>query len=483
MKKSVCGFFLALAFAAGLSALEVNRPELEVSGDADAIQFENYGGPHAVIDSAAAIVNIGTELGLEVAQSLEEFVSVRPGAKYSLIHAVDLSVAEKLDADILILNSNAGVDHIKNLRRIITGYLQAAYGYETADAEVIATFITVYNAVYRKDIGTFEERYKQVVLDNITEDKVGLSTNWADWAGNTEIVIPLNDVQSGISAVDTTVISDENVVNALRQEDDKAVDLREDMLEIKEKETATATEKAQEAQKAAAQERKEGNKEQAEEFAKESAEQQEIADRKNEEVKVEQKVLEEDKKELGIAVPEVEDKSAYLTGLFVVNESSNLYTLITVNGITGAVVRKSPVNQIKGKTVFVVSDITITSQDNADVYEFYDDMYLAMCGVNDGHSAPRLCLIDSDALELKKQSAEILSDSSELAVRDGAYYVVVKVDGKCHVASYSKDLVLANMSTLEVSPSTPLNMMASGILVTDVSGNPRMLDASLNEVW
>ena len=213
---------------------------------------------------------------------------------------------------------------------------------------------------------------------------------------------------------------------------------------------------------AAAQERKEGNKEQAEEFAKESAEQQEIADRKNEEVKVEQKVLEEDKKELGIAVPEVEDKSAYLTGLFVVNESSNLYTLITVNGITGAVVRKSPVNQIKGKTVFVVSDITITSQDNADVYEFF---------------------YDSDALELKKQSAEILSDSSELAVRDGAYYVVVKVDGKCHVASYSKDLVLANMSTLEVSPSTPLNMMASGILVTDVSGNPRMLDASLNEVW
>ncbi|MCR5764089.1 MAG: hypothetical protein K6G00_11980 [Treponema sp.] len=481
MKKSVCGLFFALAFAAALSALEVNRPELEESGSVDTVQFENYGGPHAVIDTAAAIVNIGTELGLEVAQDLENFAVIRPDAKYSLIHAVDSSVAEKLDADILILNKNAGVDHIKNLRRIITGYLQAAYDYESEDAEVIATFITVYNAVYRNDIATFEERYKQIVLDNVTEDKVGLSTVWSDWAGNSQIVIPLNDVQGGISAVDTTVISDENVVEALRQEEDKAVDLREDMLEIKEKETVNATEKAQEAQKAAAQERKEGNQEKAEEFAQESAEQQEIADRKTEEVKVEQKELEEDMKELGMAVPEVEDTSSYLTGLFVVNEASNLYTLITVNGITGEVIRKSSVNQIKGKTVYVVSDITITQE--GDVYEFYDDMYLAMCGIDDGHSAPRLCLIDSSALELKKQSDEILSDSSELIERNGDYYVIVKSDGKHYVACYSKDLMLKNISTLEVSPSTPLNMLASGILVTDVQGNPRMLDASLAEIW
>ena len=253
------------------------------------------------------------------------------------------------------------------------------------------------------------------------------------------------------------------------------------MLEIKEKETASATEKAQEAQKAAAQERKEGNQEKAEEFAKESAVQQEIADRKNEEVKTEQKALEEDKKELGIAVPEVEDTSNYLTGLFVVNEASNLYTLITVNGLTGEVVRKSSVNQIRGKTVYVVSDITITQE--GDVYEFYDDMYLAMCGVNDGHSVPRLCLIDSDALELKKQSTEILSDSSQLIERNGDYYVVVKSGDKHYVACYAKDLTLKNMSSLEVSPSTPLNIMTSGILVTDTMGNPRMLDSSLNEIW
>lgn len=481
MKRILCALFFTLAFTASLFALEVNKNELEVSGNADAVQFENYGGPHAVIDSAAAIVNIGSELGREVAEDLENFAVIRPGAKYSLIHAVDLSVAEQLDADILILNKNAGVDHIKNLRRIITGYLESAYGYEQADAEVIATFITVYNAVYRNNLSIFEERYKQVVLDNIAEDKVGLSTNWADWAGNTQIVIPLNDVQGGISAVDTTVITDENVVNALRQDEDKAIELREEMLEIKEKETKSATEKAQDAQKAAAQERKEGNKEKAEEFAQESAEQQQIADRKNEEVKEEQKTLEEDKKELGMAVPEVEDKSSYLTGLFVVNESSNLYTLITVNGITGAVVTKSPVKQIKGKTVFVVSDITVVQE--GDVYEFYDDMYLAVCGVNDGHSAARLCLIDTDELELKKQSEEVLSDSSEFITNNGDYYVVVNVDGKNHVACYSKDLTLKNMSTLEVSPSTPLNIMAAGILVTDATGNPRMLDSTLNEIW
>ncbi|MBR1912244.1 MAG: hypothetical protein IJ828_07800, partial [Treponema sp.] len=96
MKKSICGLLISLAFAAGLPALEVNRPELEVSGSIDSVQFENYGGPHAVIDSAAAIVNIGTELGREAAADIENFAVIRPGAKYSLIHAVDLSTTEKL---------------------------------------------------------------------------------------------------------------------------------------------------------------------------------------------------------------------------------------------------------------------------------------------------------------------------------------------------------------------------------------------------
>ncbi|MBR6154665.1 MAG: hypothetical protein IKQ43_09565, partial [Treponema sp.] len=268
MKKIFCTLMMTSALLVSAFALNVDEVELKVPGSVDAVQFENYGGPHAHIDTADAIVNIGAELGRDVAADLEKSEYYRPNAKYSLIHVVDPSVTEGRDADILILNETAGVDHIKNLRRIVTGFLQAAYNYSREDAEVIATYVTVYNAVYRQQIQVFQERYKPAVLSYLDADKVGLSTNWEDWAGKTQIVIPLNDVNSGISVVDTTTISDDKVVEALRQEEDKAIEVREDMTDLKQREATSATEKAQEAQKDATVQRNAGNTEQATQSAK-----------------------------------------------------------------------------------------------------------------------------------------------------------------------------------------------------------------------
>ena len=68
---------------------------------------------------------------------------------YYVIHAVDPNTKEKLDADILIIGENAQVDHVQNLRRILSSYLSSAYDYSRQDADTLAHFITVYNAVYR----------------------------------------------------------------------------------------------------------------------------------------------------------------------------------------------------------------------------------------------------------------------------------------------------------------------------------------------
>ena len=251
MKKLLCILVSALATGALAWSLGVDEPEIQSAGK-DSVQFENYGGPHAVIETAAAITNIGTELGRVVAQDLAAPVTAGAGGKYTVIHAVDPEAEEGLDADIMLLNPNAGVDHIKNLRRIITGYLEAAYGYDSEDAETIAVFVTVYNAVYRGQLDYFAEKYKDAVMDELDEEKVGLSTVWSEWPGNTQIVIPLNDPESGISSVDTTTISDEQVVEALRQDEDKGIEARQAMTEIKEKEATTATQRAQDAQKEAA---------------------------------------------------------------------------------------------------------------------------------------------------------------------------------------------------------------------------------------
>ncbi len=482
MKKIISVFVAAMTLVLSVSALNVDEVELKVPGSVDSVQFENYGGPHAHIDSAQAIVNIGAGLGRHVALDVDLTEYYEPSAKYSLIHVVDPSVSEGRDADILVLNENAGVDHIKNLRRIVTGFLQAAYDYNQSDAETIATFVTVYNAVYRNQISVFQERYKPAVLSYLDEDKVGLSTNWEDWAGKTQIVIPLNGMQAGLSVVDTTTITDDKVIEAMRQEEDKAIEVRENMTDIKEREAEGATERARDAQKEAAQERKEGNVEEAKQAAAVASEEQKIADRKNMEVRKETQTIEADKAVLNGETVPVVDKSSYLTGLFVVDDARDLYTLITVDGKNGDIILRSPVKQIKGKTVYIVDNISLEYEGETNLF---DKMFLAVCGVNDGHSAIRLCLIDSETLELKGQSSQVLSENTEFLFHANNYYVVVQGDGgRYFVAAFDKNLKLLNESELSVSPATPLYEINAGLLVTDSNGNPSLLDyATLSQVW
>ena len=488
MKKLLGVLAMAAVSLASVWALGVDEPELQSTG-ADGIQFENYGGPHVVIETAAAITNIGTELGRVVASDVEKAVIVKPEGKYTLIHAVDSSTKEKLDADILVLNPNAGVDHIRNLRRIITGFLEAAYSYEREDAETIATFVTIYNAVYRGNLSNFSGKYKDAVLQNLSEEKVGLSTIWSEWPGNTQIVIPLNDPQGGISSVDTTTITDKQVVEALRQEEDKGIAARENMAEIKEREAVTATQKAQEAQRTAAEERKAAAvaptreekaaaTERAEKAAEAATDQQHLADRKNVEVKTERQEIAIDQ---GKAVPEV-DRSNYLTGLFGADDRSGFYRLLTVDGNTGEVVLSSPVTQIRGKTVFTVADVNIAQEDG--VSAVYPSLFVAVCGTNDGHSAVKLCLIDSVSLEILKQSDETLADTTELLRNNDSFYVLVKLDGACYVGMYDKNLSLVRRSSVAVKPTTPLNVVPKGLLVTAADGSPLLLDMrSLEGLW
>src|SRR5574344_1204163 len=242
-------------------AIEVNQPELQsVTGT---VEFQNYNGPHSVIDSLSSIKAIGSGLGRTVASDVNKAGTFgSTNGRYYVIHCVDAKQKDKLDADIFIIGPDATVDHIRNLRYIIAAYLTSAYGYSDKDASTIATFVTVYNAVYRGKLDTFKTKYKDVVTPNLTADKCGLSTKWSDWPGQSQIVIPLSDLTGGLSTVDTSVISDKKVVQSMKEEDNKGVDERKNMVDIKEREADTATEKAQTAQKEATEETKKATEQQ-----------------------------------------------------------------------------------------------------------------------------------------------------------------------------------------------------------------------------
>jgi len=254
MKKLVSaalGLFLCLS----VQSLEVDRNEVAAAEIGNAIEFVNYTGPYSVISTAEEISGIGTSLGTAAAGiSSGSGGSVGEADRYSVIHAVDPSVTTGFDADILVLGKDVGVDHIDNLRRIIAAYLSAAYGYSRKDSATLATFITVYNAVYRGKMDIFTGRYKKVVTGNLSAEKAGLSVLYSEWPGRSQIVIPLSEARLAgtVSTIDTTTLTDKSVVGKMKEEPGSGVDTRKDMVELKEKESAAAQDRAGTAQESAA---------------------------------------------------------------------------------------------------------------------------------------------------------------------------------------------------------------------------------------
>ncbi len=522
MKKTLLLLALSLLLSAGLFALEVNQPELTSTGD-QTIEFINYTGPHKVIDSIAAIKGIGSGLGKQIAGDPSKSTSTNKNSKYWVIHAIDENETGKLDADILYIGSNATVDHITNLRRIISAYLVSAYGYSEKDADTISVFITVYNAVYRGKLDTFKSKYKNIVIQNLTADNCGLSVTYKDWPGKSEIVIPLYDVKNGgLSTVDTSVISDSSVVKSMKEDDDKNVESRKEMVDIKEREADEASTKAQEAQKKAVTEQKkldeekkktEETKKEAEQAKKtaeekqkvaeenpddkkaqkeaeeakqeaeekqqaaaeqqqkqeeqqaktdeakqEAKEQQARADKKETEAQTERKEIAKDQAE----VQKKEAQQALMTtefGIILSDEANMLSRLVKFNIQNGEVVKNSPVAQIRNRTVYKEGD-----------------GFIAIAGENAGNGSVKLVTISPDTLEISDESDNQIAEDSVL-VQDGKeYYCVVEESGKFYLAKFAGDLSLKLKSEIQVKSGTPVTVTDGGIVVTDSNGRLRLLD-------
>ena len=522
MKKSVILLALTALLTSGILALEVNKDELGSTGDTT-IEFINYTGPHKVIDSIASIKSIGSNMGSQIAKDPAKSAETAKNAKYYVIHAIDENETGKLDADILFIGSDATVDHITNLRRIISAYLSSAYGYSEKDSDTLSVFITVYNAVYRGKLDTFKSKYKDVVIKNISADNCGLSVNYKDWPGKSEIVRPLYDVkEGGLSTVDTSVISDSSVVKSMKEDDDKNVESRKDMVDIKEREADAASEKAKEAQKKAvteqkklddekkktqeskkeaqtaqkkaeekqkvaeenpndkkaqkeaqeakkeAEEKKQAAEEQQEkqdkqqaktdEAKQEAKEQQARADKKETEAQNERKEIAKDQAE----VQKKEAAQALMTtefGIILSDEANMLSRLVKFNVADGEVIKNSPVAQIRNRTIYKEGD-----------------GFIAIAGENSKKGAVKLVTISPETLEISAESENTVSQDSVL-VQDGKeYYCVVDEKGKFYLAKFGGDLALKLKSEIEVKSGTPITVTDSGIVVTDSKGKLRLLD-------
>ncbi|HOJ29505.1 MAG TPA: P83/100 family protein [Spirochaetota bacterium] len=226
---------LFIMFVFLITFIQLNATALEVAIDeirTEPVIFVNYQGAYKKADSLQDIENIGKSL----ARNSNNTGIIRFGMKYSLINAISEEEPKKFSATIFSIDKKAKVGHIDIIRKILSAYLQQRYGYSQQHAKAIALFLTYYNAIYRGNIDYFSSKYKSIVIKYITKYNAGISTKYYEWPGATKMLIPLTEQpQKGkLDSILIDIISDKKILQEIRK-DDKNIQARKDMVDIKEK--------------------------------------------------------------------------------------------------------------------------------------------------------------------------------------------------------------------------------------------------------
>jgi hypothetical protein len=490
MKKFFCLLF-ALTTLFSLAA-QVDRQELE-SFDYGGVEFRNYEGPHQKIDTIDQIRGIGLVL-----TSRGDGIRSRYFDKYEILHLVDPEAVGLLNADVFILSETAGVDHIDNIRRILSAYLEEAYGYSRTDSDLLARFVTYYNAVYRQNLTYFTGKYTSMVLEVLTADKVGLSTRYEEWPGRTQIVIPLTG-REGAPALDTDALTEKDVIESLRQEDDRSLDERKEMTELKEKEIQTEekaieeerqaleqreTEVAREERDIAeedrriteaeeegtltpdeAEEARQGLEERRDEAAKEADEIQQAAEDLEEREAVQEDRLEqirEEREQIAQDTRELQTPGAgpaaaepvgvpFLT--YRMDGGERLGRLVLVNSETG-------------------STLTRSTLDNIHTPGFlpHEGGYLVIAGEDSGNRMVSLVLLDSKKLTVTASGDTRVSRYATVYPHQGSLYTVVDNQGRWVPGRFDKDLKLTGILDRDAAEYSYFGFDGGKILFQDGRG-------------
>ncbi|MDR2783781.1 MAG: hypothetical protein LBB48_08105 [Treponema sp.] len=466
------------------------------------VEFINNTNIPAVIDSRAAIWEIGNTLGGSINNKAD---SAGQAGRYFVIHCVSPEETGKFDADIFGLGPDAGVDHIRNLRLIIQGYLEAAYRYSTDDAALLARYITIYNAVFRKNIDYFNANYNEIVTVRLEDEKVGLPVRYNEWPGQTLIVIPLGNAQAGsLSAVNTTPLTAPETLEEMRKEQDMSIEPRQDMVDLKEREAEEAEQRARAQEQAAARER-EAVEQERERLAREREEQQEEAsedageavqreqelarreeaaarmeeDAQQNQEFAEQKTAEAQRERQEIAQDQQElinnggERSRTVTLGIVLDAAASsassaalpLGKIVQIDAATGAWIKDSEDVLLNLRTVNIVNGGIIALSAKSDSTSY------------------RLVKIALDTLETVERGTDAISVHSLLWVNGNDLYAISGASGTAgfYMARFDANLKLQATSSVEVHPFASAVFYQNRLLTERADGgalflNPQTLD-------
>jgi len=499
----IAAFILAAVAVTGFA--QVNRDELQ---DLPPVVFINFEGPHARLDTREEIRQIGVSVGSVIAErergNASTLAALTPEQKrtysykfesgsanrYFVIHCVSGPEGNKIDADILGLGVDAGVDHIRNLRVIVQGYLQTAYSYSERDAALLAEYITVYNAVYRGNWDYFVERYKSQVMSNLTKDKVGLSIRYDEWPGRTLMVIPLGI--GGLSSVDTSTIADNRVIQEMRKEEDQSIPQRQGMVNLMEREAAQTERQVQRERQEVRQEERQIAEERVQvaeqrQRAEESgdAKVMEEVERREEQLEKREEAVAERREEVKkleeVAEKKIEEAQQQREeiakdmqtiiaqeptgGIFGVTIEKNTPTfigrLIRYDQTTGKELKKSPLDSLHSRTV-----------------TFIGGRILAIAGENTGQGAVRLVELNPIGLEMARQGVDDIRPGSLLWVNGNDLYAITTdiSNNRCYLGRFNTNLELQAKSASPIHNGASVTIQQGKLLTQNPDGSPLVLN-------
>ncbi|MDR1177162.1 MAG: hypothetical protein LBK83_17015 [Treponema sp.] len=517
-------FIYIFLFVTGLAFAQVDQAELEQNQDP--VVFINYEGPQSRIETRAQIRTIGYGLGLSARNGQ---TSTGAGNRYFVIHSVSPKDGDKLDSDIFGLGVDTGVDHIRNLRTIIQGYLEGAYDYSPEDAALLARYVTIYNAVYRGNQDYFGSRYKQAVVGYLSPEKAGISIRFDEWPGQTLMLIPLGPGGAGsLSAVNTSSLSDSSVVEEMRRQEDRGIEDRKEMVDLTEREASEAEQRAQvqreairEEERRIAEERSQVNQERNEtagareetrqelaqgtispaqaearneeidrreqaneeksreldtreenlaERREEAGQTEEFAEQKSEEAQQQREEIAKDQQEIIIEeASRPQTAEAGILGGRIEVQGSSVGRLLSLQPGSGAELKRSPLDTVNLRTVVML-----------------DGKILAIAGENRGNGAIRLIEINGSSLEMVKQGDIDILEGSPLWVKGNDLYAIA-LGGEggsqsLYLARFDTGLKQLARSTVTVNPFASVIFQGDYLATQRTDGSPLLLKpADLSE--
>ena len=520
-----------LAAAAGAWALGVDVDELKT---AKKVEFVNYTGPVNIFQTDLDIRGIGRSLAGQIRKGA---VVANWQVKYSAIHAVDTAEPDKLSADIIVLDRDAKIDHIDNVRRVASAYMSELYQYPRRDSDLLALFVSYYNAVNRGDLAYFTGKFKTVVLSHLTADKVGISTNYFDWPGKTQMVIPLNEsaTRDIFGALNSSELTTKAVIQELKAKPDKGVPERSAINELKQQEVnkgqavidqeakKLAEQKQQTAQTQAeldkarqAAEQAKTPPERAAAQEKVAAQEQKLAAQQGEQTATEQKMaqqetavqqkqqeVQQEKKDIAAdqaAVKLQQNPEAVKKDL--AQQQAQLAQREQDLAKREEAVKKGQTDQaiFAGKLYYLKikeyltgghynNDMLIINAANGQVilksteamicgrkFDLFKNGVVVITYKTDHNSGHFLTLLDLDTLQRKAISDEAVFFRSFVETREDFTYVVVERGQSYFLGKFSSDMKMAAVSKNEVDPDSFISFYNDLVYINDKNKNILVLN-------